>query len=214
MSTVAPVRNRASVLWASLPRDLKVRFRPMVGPLTRDMIREIQQAVPAYARPLAGRFGAELTAAVEQAVLRTLDTIGDGGGLDENWANVFRQLGRIEFLEGRSLDSLQTAYRVGGRVAWRYIAAWGQQQRLPVGQFSVAAEAIFAYVEEISTLSITGYTMAQAESAELVERRRRRLLELILADPPAPPHALAKLAGLAKWRPPHPGGAVVLHHCD
>src|SRR5262249_34888493 len=85
---------------------------------------------------------------------------------------------------------------------------------LPVALFSVAAEAIFAYVEEISTLSITGYTMAQAESAELVERRRRRLVELILSDPPAAPHAVAKLAGLACWRLPNSVAVVVLEHDD
>src|SRR5256885_10755761 len=115
MSTVAPVRNRASVLWASLPRDLKVRFRPMVGPLTRDMIREIQQAVPAYARPLAGRFGAELTAAVEQAVLRPPLPHRDGGGVDQNRGNLFRQPGRVGFLTGRDLGLAQAPSPVRGR---------------------------------------------------------------------------------------------------
>ncbi|HEU5470510.1 MAG TPA: helix-turn-helix domain-containing protein [Actinophytocola sp.] len=211
---LAGTKDRASTLWAALPRDAVIRFRPMVGQLTREMIREIQRAVPAYAQPLTGRFGAVMTMGVEQAVLSVLDSAGTGRPLDESWANVFRRLGRVEFHEGRSLDALQTAYRVGGRVAWRHVSAWAQQQRLPVGLFSIAAEAIFAYVEEISTLSIKGYTAARAESAELVDRHRRRLVELVLAEPPAAHQAIAKQATLAHWRIPDTVAAVVVEQRD
>ncbi|RZS32627.1 PucR-like helix-turn-helix protein [Herbihabitans rhizosphaerae] len=212
--TPRPARNRASTLWASLPKDLVIRFRPMVGQLTTDMIREIQLAIPAYARPLTGHFGAILTAGVEQSVLRILDTIGTGSALDEKWAEVFRQLGRTEFNEGRSLDALQTAYRVGGRVAWRHVAAWGQQQRLPTAVFTVAAEAIFAYVDEISALSIRGYTEAQAESADLSARRRRKLAQLILSEPSGSRQAIARLAKMAGWRLPESLAVVALESRD
>ncbi len=195
-------------MWTSLPRELMGRFRPLIGQLTQDMIREIQRTVPAYAQPLEGPFGTFMTAGVEQSVLRITEAIGTGRPLDENWAAVFRQLGRHEFRAGRSLDSLQTAYRVGGRVAWRHVAAWGQQQRMPLAVFSVTAEAIFAYVEEISSLSIKGYAEAQAESAELVERCRRRLVELILSEPSVPAHAITKLAKRATRRPRCAGPAA------
>ncbi|SDI79642.1 PucR C-terminal helix-turn-helix domain-containing protein [Actinokineospora alba] len=211
---VTRTQDRATALWASLPRDLVVKFHPMVGRLTQDMIREIQHAVPEYARPLKGHFGAIMTAGVEQAVLRILDTVGVGGSQNEKWAAMFRQLGRVEFAEGRSLDCLQTAYRVGGRVAWRHVAAWGQQQRLPTAMFTVAAEAIFAYVDEISALSIEGYTAAQAESAGVVERRRQRLLDLLLADEPASPKAVAALAGQVGWQVPDEVSVIVVEHAD
>ncbi|WP_436497900.1 PucR family transcriptional regulator [Actinokineospora sp. HUAS TT18] len=207
-------KDRATALWASLPRELVSKFHPMVGQLTREMIREIQLAVPEYARPLKGHFGAIMTAGVEQSVLHILDTVGVGGSPDENWAAVFRRLGRVEFAEGRSLDCLQTAYRVGGRVAWRHVAAWGQQQRLPTAMFTVAAEAIFAYVDEISTLSIEGYTEAQAESAGVAERRRQRLLDLLIADPRAPRHAIVKLADQVKWKLPEMVSAIALERSD
>ncbi|GLZ42353.1 PucR family transcriptional regulator [Actinokineospora sp. NBRC 105648] len=205
-----PPQDRATALWASLPRELVARFRPVVGRLTQDMIAEIQRAVPAYAQPLDGQFGAIMVAGVEQSVLRILDTVGVGGGTDEDWAEVFRGLGRVEFGEGRSLDCLQTAYRVGGRVAWRHLAAWGQQQRLPTAMLTVAAEAIFAYVDEISTLSIEGYTAAQAQSVGVVERSRRRLVELVLGEPPAAAAAIAKLAATARWRVPETVAVVVV----
>lgn len=207
-------KGRASTLWTSLPRELMARFRPLVGQLTQDMIREIQRTVPAYAQPLEGPFGAFMSAGVEQSVMRITEAVATGRPLDENWAQVFRQLGRHEFRAGRSLDSLQTAYRVGGRVAWRHLAAWGQQQRMPISVFSVTAEAIFAYVEEISSLSIKGYAEAQAESAELVDRCRRRLVELILTEPSAPAGAITKLAKLARWRLPETVAVVALEPRD
>jgi hypothetical protein len=211
---VAAMKGRASTLWTSLPRELMARFRPMVGQLTQDMIREIQRTVPAYAQPLEGPFGSFMTAGVEQSVLRITEAVSAGRPLDENWAAVFRQLGRHEFRAGRSLDSLQTAYRVGGRVAWRHLAAWGQQQRMPLAVFSVTAEAIFAYVEEISSLSIKGYAEAQAESAELVDRCRRRLVELILTEPSVPAHAITKLAKRARWRLPERVAVVAVEPSD
>lgn len=202
--------DQATALWAQLPRDLGSRFRPMIGQLSQDMIREIQRAVPAYGQPLEGHFGAIMVAGVEQAIMRIMDTIGVGGSPDENWANVFRQLGRVEFSEGRSLDSLQTAYRVGGRVAWRHVAAWGQAQKVPTATLAVTAEAIFAYVDEISKLSIEGYTAAQAQSAGMIERCRRRLVELLLSDPPASPNSITKLAATARWRVPETVAVVVV----
>ncbi|HVK24183.1 MAG TPA: helix-turn-helix domain-containing protein [Actinokineospora sp.] len=203
MSTGVVQDGPAAALWATLPREVVDRFRPLVGRLTKDMIHEIQRAVPAYAKPLKGQFGAAMVAGVEQAVLRM-------GAPTENWANVFRQLGRMEFAEGRSLDCLQTAYRVGGRVAWRHVAVWCQQHRLPTPMLAKAAEAIFAYVDEISALSIEGYTAAQAQSVGVIERSRRRLVDLLLSDTPTAGATLAKLAATARWRPPPSVGVLVV----
>src|SRR5436190_7789219 len=206
--------ERASALWASLPRELVNRYRPMVSNLSSDMVREIQRAVPAYAQPLEGQFGKDMKAGVAQAVLHILDTVGTRPTQDAKWAETFRQLGRVEYGEGRSLDSLQTAYRVGGRVAWRHLAAWGQEQRLPTSMLTVAAEAIFAYVDELSALSIEGYTQAQAASVDITDRRRRRLVELILSQPPAAPHTVAKLADLAHWRVPDEVSVIAIDQAD
>lgn len=197
-------------LWAALPRDLAARFRPTVGRLTHDMIEEIQRTVPAYAGPLEGSFGAIMTAAVEQAVLRVLDMAGTGSVAEDGWSDVFRRLGEVEFRAGRTLDALQTAYRVGGRVAWRHVAAWGEANRVPVGVFSLVAEAIFAYVEEISSLSVEGYTSAQTESVQVMARHRRKLVELIMAEPAASPGAIAKQAALARWQVPETVAIIAL----
>ncbi|WP_091679309.1 helix-turn-helix domain-containing protein [Amycolatopsis marina] len=194
--------GRADRLWSSLPRDLAVRFRPHADRMARDILREIQRVVPEYAQPLDGPFGEIITRGVGQSILHCIDNIGNPAAPKENWMQVFRHLGKIEFSEGRSLDCLQTAYRVGGRVAWRHVAEFGQRHGVSTDTLCVGAEAIFAYVDEISALSIQGYTAAQAKAAGTTARRRRRLLELILADPPASPQAIANLAATARWKLP------------
>lgn len=208
------VEDEAAALLAVLPRDHLATFLPTVGQLTREMIAEIQQAVPAYQQPLEGHFGTIMVAGVEHAVRRLIDSVGVGYRPDSTWANLFRKLGRVEFHEGRSLDSLQTAYRIGGRVAWRHIADWGMRQRLPMASLSVLAEAIFAYIDEISRLSIDGYTKAQSESAIVAERKRRKLTELLLDDVPAALPALQKLAAAAGWRLPERVAVVVVESGD
>ena len=194
--------GRTKRLWSVLPREFAERFRPYVGGLAKAMVREIQHVVPEYAQPLDGAFGVYFTQAVEHAILYPLSNIRDDVRSHEDWREVFRLRGRMEFTEGRSLDCLQAAYRVGGRVAWRHIAEFGQKQGVPVDILCLCAEAIFAYVDELSALSIEGYTEAQERAAGTMARRRRRLLELVLADPPASPQTLADLAGSARWKLP------------
>jgi len=50
---VDPRHGRASGaigLWASLPRELAIRFKPRVDPLARAILQEVQRAVPESAK--------------------------------------------------------------------------------------------------------------------------------------------------------------------
>lgn len=201
--------GRASRLWASLPRELSRAFRPHADGLSREILREIQLAVPEYAQPLEGPFGKTIVEAVQQAVLHCLDNLGNPAAPQDAWISVFRHLGKVEFSEGRTLNQLQTAYRVGGRVAWRYIAAVSQSLGLSTDFLCVGAEAIFSYVDEISALSLQGYAAAQARAAGTRARQRRQLLELVLAEP-ASPKAIASLALATGWKLPDRVVAVAL----
>lgn len=206
--------GRADRLWSSLPREFAIKFRPHADRMAREMLREIQRVIPEYAQPLDGPFGEIMTRGIGQGIVHCIDNIGNSGVPKENWMQMFRHLGKVEFNEGRSLDCLQTAYRVGARVAWRHVADFGQRHGVPTDMLCVGAEAIFAYVDEISALSIQGYTAAQTKAAGTLARRRRRLLELVLADPPASPQAISNLAGTARWKPPEWVTMVTLEPCD
>ena len=169
--------------------------------LSEEVIAAIRAGVPAYSRPLRGRFGAGIRAGVEQALGQFADLLADPG-LDRSGAErVYRGLGRGEHREQRSLDALLAAYRVGARVSWRRVAGLAIDARVDRRTLALLAEAVFAYIDEISALSVEGYTEAQAAAAGEAERRRRRLTRLLL-DPRAEPAAVAQAAAEANWEPP------------
>ncbi|MBB4683860.1 helix-turn-helix domain-containing protein [Amycolatopsis jiangsuensis] len=200
----------AQRLWVSLPGDLARRFRPHAGNLGKEILRAIQREVPEYAKPLEGAFGAVIIKAIGEAVIGSIDSIDGRPSTQDNWGELFRDLGRGVQKGGGSLDSLQASYRVGGQAAWRYVAGWGQRTGMPIPLLCVCAEAIFAVIEEISSYSVEGYTVAQTSAAGALERRRRRLLELLLATPPSSPQGIADAADAAGWRLPEWVNAVAL----
>jgi len=153
--------GRATELFAKLPTSLGEQFRPRVRVLARDILWQVRNAVPEYARPLAGPFGTVITYAVRHAINHAVDSVGRPTVLRQQWITGFRYLGKVEFHEGRDLDCLHTAYRVGGRVAWRHVAAFGRCRGATPETLHTAGEAIFAYVEEISALSAQGYATAR-----------------------------------------------------
>jgi hypothetical protein len=200
----------ARLLWSALPVDLATEFRPHAETMARNILDEIQTNVPEFAQPLDGPFGEVITQGISQAVLHCIERIESTSVPEEDWANLFRRLGKIEFKEGRSLNSLQAAYRIGGRTAWRYLSSFGRGLGLSTEMLCLSAEAIFAYVDEISSLSVAGYSQAQVRAAGTLARRRARLLELILADPPVTPHAVQSLAVSANWTMPEQVSVIAL----
>jgi hypothetical protein len=202
-SLLAP-RTPASTarIWATLPRELASLFRPRAAEVAVAVVQEIRRSIPEYARLLEGPFGPVVTGGVEEAIAQFIDRLADPAAPREDRAKLFRHLGRLEVAQGRSVDTLQSAYRIGARVAWRRIAEFGQAVNLPVVTICQLAEAVFDYIDEISVLSLEGYASAQARAAGALERRRRRLLELILSEPPVAPQTLTELAATARWTLP------------
>ncbi|CAM01653.1 transcriptional regulator, CdaR [Saccharopolyspora erythraea NRRL 2338] len=201
-------------LWELLPSGLAGVFRPKVDDVTSEVMREIQRALPAYAGHLEGEFGSTAAAGVQQAIHHFLDRLGNPAAGYDDRGRVFHRLGRHEMQQGRSLDMLQTAYRVGARVSWRRASEVGTRAGIPVATLCLLAEALFAYIDELSALSIEGYAAAQTEATGTLERRRRRLMDLILADPPTAPQSLADFAATAHWAVPERVIAVAMEPAD
>jgi uncharacterized protein (UPF0147 family) len=186
-------------LWAQLPADLAPKFRARAGAVAVDMVREIRHSIAEYSRQLEGLFGQIVVDGVEQAIHQFIDRMADPNLPQDDRAKLFRVLGKMEVNAGRSLDLLQTAYRIGARVAWRRISEFGQRERVPLATMCLLAEAIFAYIDELSLRSMEGYAEAQARVVGALQRRRKRLLELIVGDQGHSPGALAELAEDAQW---------------
>ncbi|MBP2330562.1 DNA-binding CsgD family transcriptional regulator [Kibdelosporangium banguiense] len=196
----------------AVPRELAERMRPHLGQMVRDMIVEIQRAVPAYRQPLEGKFGEMLVGGVQTAIEECYDTIGTSPSCRSDWLKFFRYTGKVEFLQGRTMDALQTAVRIGGRVAWRHLSTEGRALGIEPDTLFAAADAIFAYVDELSAVAVEGYTEAQARAGGARERRRQQLLKMILAKPQASRESIAELAAMTGWTLPDQLAVIALEY--
>ena len=115
---------------AALPRKLADILRPELASLAAEIVEEIRATIPAYARPLDGPYGKSIRAGVEYAITLFVAQIADPTVSKEQSHEVHHRLGQNEMREGRSLDTLQSAYRVDARVAWRRIMRVGRRSGL------------------------------------------------------------------------------------
>ncbi|TNY36967.1 PucR family transcriptional regulator [Thermomonospora catenispora] len=206
----SPQHSQTLEPWVAVPGEIADLCRPLLGEVAEEMIEEIQRGVPEYARPLDEEYARMVRLAVEGAVRQFIDLIGDPDASWEQVTAVYRDIGLAEAREGRSLDALQTALRLGARVAWRRLALEAERHNVSRRVLSRLAEAIFAFLDEIAAAATAGYNEARSQAAGELEHRRRRLLDLVLSDPPASPQAIAELARTARWQVPQTVAAVAL----
>ncbi|MEO5876539.1 MAG: helix-turn-helix domain-containing protein [Streptosporangiaceae bacterium] len=197
--------------WQALPPELAETLRPDLPALADEIVEEIRHCVPEFDRPLQGTFGVGIRLGVEQGLSQFVDRVAVPDPPRTQEVTVPRALGRGEFREGRSMDALQAAYRIGARVAWRRFATTGLGAGFSPETMCALAEAVFAYIDEVAAQSVQGYAELGARAMGALQRRRRRLLELLIALPPtAPPEMLARLAAEAQWRLPATVACVTL----
>jgi hypothetical protein len=185
-------------------------LRPVLPGLSAELIREIGAQVPDYSRPLEGPFGVTLRYGVERALRRFVDTIEHPEGVSARDRRTYIELGRGEMRQGRTLNALLAAYRVGAQVAWRRFVQAGVRAELEPATLYRVGEAIFAYIDEISGESIEGYAAEQSASAGEDQQRRAQLVRLLAGDPPATPEALRAAAERASWTPPARVAALIV----
>lgn len=185
-------------------------MRPELGSVSRDIITEIRRSIPEYARPLEGPFGHALRTAVEQAIATFVDQVADPTTPHERRDDVCRRLGRDEARQCRSLDTLQSAYRVGARVAWQRIMRMGRRHNLSSSVMSLLADVLFGYIDQLASLSQDGYREAHARSALARDEARGRLARLLITRPAVPASAIAEMAAAAGWVSPAEITAIAL----
>lgn len=188
--------------WRGLPGSIADLIEPELAKITAEILGAIAREVPEYARPLEGRFGRGIRTGVGEALSQFVALIRDpdaGRGLGRE---VYVELGRGELRQGRTLDSLQSAYRVGARVAWRHLARVGRGAGLDAEVLSLLAEAIFAYIDELSADSVEGYAAARSEREDVRRRRREEVLALLMREPAADAADVRAAAQAAGWKAP------------
>src|SRR3954463_15904294 len=135
-------------------------LRPALPELVDEVIAAVQAAVPAY-RVL----DRNVRTGVRQALDGFVELSKTGASTQLPGRDVYLQFGRGEARNGRPLDALLGAYRVGAQAAWRGVAEAGDRAGVDPRFLYGLAEQIFAYIDEISSASAEGHAFEQSLAA-------------------------------------------------
>lgn len=193
-----------------LPKRLADILRPELASLATEIVDEIRAKIPTYAGPLEGPYGKTIRAGMQHATSLFIEQIANPDASAQRCHEVHHKLGQSELREGRSLDDMQAAYRVGARVSCRRMMRVGKQNGLSSTVMSQLADSVFSYMDNLASVALEGYLEAKANSAGALETWRRRLLGMILQDPPTPTAAIGELARLIGWTVPDQAAPVAV----
>jgi hypothetical protein len=219
-SNIAGVEKYAEVLsagWPVVSGEAAGWLLPALGSLAGDITTAIMREVEEYAQPgddaaaravhrvaheaVAG-FGARVTQTVTSAAAEPAETASAAG--------MFRDLGRLLAMEGRSLSALRAALRVGARVTWQRLHEEARQGHGNPETFALIGEAAFWYMDELAASCSAGYDEARAELAGETSQLRRHLLDMLTSGQAPPLPAVASLAQAVGWPLPRRVAAVAL----
>ncbi|WP_253862528.1 helix-turn-helix domain-containing protein [Prauserella halophila] len=195
-------------------------MRPELEDVAGEIIAEIRAAIPEYQGSFDGPYGRWMTDGVRHAIALFVDRLGEPAAASAPTASpesaprdgheVHRRIGRQELHEGRSLDTLQHAYRIGVRVAWRRIMRLGRRSGFSSAVMSQLADRMLALMDELSSVALDGYREAKSEPADPVMAARRRLVRLLAGGRSVARADVEDLARLARWPVPETVTAIAL----
>ncbi|CNG48124.1 regulator of polyketide synthase expression [Mycobacterium tuberculosis] len=193
-----------------MPAELPDLLRQHLQAAVDEMEREIRDQVPEY----AGRDGGEYAKRVERTVADTVaffvDSVDHPNADARQLTELYMRLGEEEARQGRSLGALQNAMRVSSQVACRrfikdaYRLGWSRET------LSRLTDSLFMLLARVADAAAQGYARQQGQLATERERRRERLRDLLVAEPPPAPETIAELAVAARWEAPRSIALVAL----
>lgn len=193
-----------------LPQEFAAIVRPELPSLIKEIGLEVTRAYPEYARLFDSPHGEGIRVGMEQSISVFVEQVARPSAPTPLRDEMCRRFGRFEAYEGRGLDQLQGAYRLGARIALRRAKKVGRRYNLSPTMMLTFADALFTYVDELESLSREGYLEVRAATDDHAETLRRRLLHLILTGRPAPRSAIAELCEQTGWTMPEEVTLVAL----
>ncbi|HSZ43108.1 MAG TPA: helix-turn-helix domain-containing protein [Trebonia sp.] len=182
-----------------IPRTLPAAMRAELPSLADEVIAEIRRLIPEYARSMDGVYGETFRMGVTQCMKTFIDLVADPSAPRDSRDAICRFLGEYEAREGRTLDSLQGAYRIGCQIAWRRMTKVVLRAKLSAAVMGALADALFSYADELASLSAEGYRDEQRRSGQARQQHRARLLRLLLEQPAISREVMMEIAEHADW---------------
>ena len=121
---------------------------------------------------------------------------------------LFEEIGRIQWRQGRELTALLGAYQLGARVAWHHVADAALEAGVAPAALASLAEAVFVFIDQLSSASARGYVLEQSEASAARERLRDELAELLLSGRSGTV-AIQAAAARANWVLPRQAAVIL-----
>jgi hypothetical protein len=194
-----------------LPDEVVEALQAVLPRMAENTVTAVTVEVPSYARAFSGRMGQTIENAVQMALgaflrlaVRSHDS--DPSATLSPALDGAYELGRGEARQGRTMDALLSAYRVGARVAWRELSSTAVAAGLAAETVARFAELVFAFIDELSAASVAGHTDELATTGRVRQRYLDRLAKQLIAGEPV--ETLKASAVEADW---HPASLTRLH---
>jgi hypothetical protein len=189
------------------------QLRARLPAVAERTVQAVVAEVPGYAGALSGDMRANIERGVQMALggfVRLAEEAREADPrtpLQPALAGAY-ELGRGEARDGRTMDALLAAYRVGARVAWRELSSVMVNEGLPAGSVAEFAEVVFAYIDELSAASLAGHADERATTGRVRELYFERLGQRLVEG--ASDDLLTEAAERAGWDPPQTLTAVLV----
>ncbi|MEU5884804.1 helix-turn-helix domain-containing protein [Spirillospora sp. NPDC047279] len=191
----------------AIPRDIARRMRPHAA---RTGQQQLTVVTPAAAVPGDPR-AAKIRERIVQGLEHFYALVEDPHAAWQRITPIYVELGREMARDGQDLDEVHRLVCQTARSAWRAITGMADSLDIDRATLGLIADAQFSYMDAVSALVTQGYEIELAGSSEAVHRRRARLLNLLLSEPPAPAELIKDAARTAEWRLPRVVAAVALY---
>jgi len=197
----------------ALEPDVTAALEAVLPRMAERTVAAVIAEVPAYTDPFSGRMGQNIENAVQTALgaflrLATRAENSDPGLPLSPALDGAYELGRGEARNGRSIDALLSAYRVGARVAWRELSETAVSAGLSATTVARFAELVFAFIDGLSASSVSGHADELATAGRVRQRYLDLLTNQLLAG--ESPEVVRAAAERATWPIPETLTAVLV----
>lgn len=165
-------------------------------------------------RPLEGAAGRGIRtgvrAAVDEFVALVADPEHDLGPARE----VFRQLGREEFRDGRFIDALRSTLVAGTQAIWAVLGELGDAGEVDAEHLHVLSGALLPFFDQLSAAAAEGYLEEQERTSIDFGMTRRRLVSTLIQSAHLDENTRRKVSEAARWQLPESVGVLVVEGTD
>lgn len=201
-------------LLGPLPPTVAQRLREAEDVLLERVLDAARASSETQGRPLAGAAGRGVRTGVRAAVDEFLELVADPEHDLGPAREVFRQLGREEFRDGRFIDALRSTLGAGTQAIWTVLVELGRAQEIDPEHLHVLAGALFPYLDQLAAAAAEGYLEEQERTSIDFGMTRRRCVLTLIQSAHVDEHAQRKAAEAARWQLPDRAGVLLVEGTD